>query len=238
MVMKSTNTYGGCAALVLAFLVGASQGALAQTVDDPLHGYCAGAGQCVDNGTNSPTSTNPPSNFGFTVSPGPASGDFVVDLLTPNNSATPGTYQITGSLSGTATLVNVTAWTSGDLAAYLGIGASPANPIGAYLPSTQALDPGATGFFVRQVDLGQVTLNGPSNPNLFPLLNLDSQLPVGSYIVAFLNEGTANSPNWIATANSGAILETAPGPTPGAGLAGLAFLVVAGALARMRGFFA
>ena len=32
---------------------------------DTLHGYCAGAGQCVDNGTNSPTTNNPPINFGL-----------------------------------------------------------------------------------------------------------------------------------------------------------------------------
>lgn len=31
---------------------------------------------------------------------------------------------------------------------------------------------------------------------------------------------------------------SAPGPTPGAGLAGLAFLVIAGALTRARGFLA
>jgi hypothetical protein len=30
---------------------------------DTLHGYCAGAGQRADNGTNSPTNINPPVNF-------------------------------------------------------------------------------------------------------------------------------------------------------------------------------
>ena len=34
---------------------------------DTLHGYCAGVGQCIDNGTNSPTTNNPPVNFGFTT---------------------------------------------------------------------------------------------------------------------------------------------------------------------------
>jgi hypothetical protein len=38
-------------------------------------------------------------------------------------------------------------------------------------------------------------------------------IPKGSYIVGFLNEGTASSPNWVATANSGAILEDSPPPT-------------------------
>lgn len=179
----------------------------AQTVDDPLHGYCAGSAQCVDNGTNSPTSTNAPSNFGFTVSPGPASGDFVIDVLAPDNEAS-APYAITGTLSGTATLVSSTPWTSGTLATYLGISASPDNGIGAYLPSTQALDAGATGFLVYQVDLGTFTLQGASDPNVSPLENISSGVPLASYIVGFLNEGTSTAPDWIATANSGAIFET------------------------------
>jgi hypothetical protein len=38
------------------------------------------------------------------------------------------------------------------LDAFLGISASPQNPLGAFLPATQALDPGATGFNVFQAD--------------------------------------------------------------------------------------
>jgi hypothetical protein len=41
-------------------------------VADPLQGYC-GAGNCIDNGVNSPTIKNP-TNFGFVVDPGPATG--------------------------------------------------------------------------------------------------------------------------------------------------------------------
>jgi PEP-CTERM motif len=93
------------------------------------------------------------------------------------------------------------------------LSASPNNPIGAYLPSTQALDPGATGFFVYRADLGTLTLQSPSNPNMSPLENIASGvLPQGSYIVGFFNEGTAAAPVFQATANSGAIFET--GSTP------------------------
>jgi hypothetical protein len=48
-------------------------------------------------------------------------------------------------------------------------------------------------------------------------------LPLASYIVGFLNEGTAANPDFVATANSGAIFETraVPGPVAGAGLPGL-----------------
>ena len=211
---------------VLLLLAGAALPAKADVyrgavLDDPLHGYCAGSGQCIDNGTNSPTTNNPPINFGFTVSPGPASGALVIDVLVPNNEAHPSSFAITGTLSGTATLFSATPWTNGNLASYLGISASPNNGIGAYLPSTQALDPGATGFFVFQVNLGTTLLQDASNPNLNPLLSISLGLPLASYIVGFLNEGTADTPNWIATANSGAIFETrsdppAAVPLPGA----------------------
>ncbi|MBV9724112.1 MAG: hypothetical protein JO299_02960 [Gammaproteobacteria bacterium] len=53
-------------------------------------------------------------------------------------------FALTGTLSGTASLFSPTAWTSGQLDSYPTIKASPTNPIGAFLPSTQKLDPGAT----------------------------------------------------------------------------------------------
>jgi hypothetical protein len=184
---------------------------------NPLHGYCAGVGQCVDNGSNSPTTTNPPSNFGFTISGGPITGStLLLDFLEPNNQAH-ASVAITGTYSGTASLFSATPWTSGFLDAYLGISASPSNPIGAFIPDP--VDLGATGFFVYQLSIspiGGVTLQSPSNPNVSPLENITGTIPLGTYIVGFLDQGTASSPNWSATANSGAILEdTAPGSTRG-----------------------
>jgi hypothetical protein len=189
-----------------------------------LHGYCASnpptapSTECVDNGTNSPTMNNPPLQFGFTTSPGPKSGDLWVDVLVPNNedlSPTKLSFALSGTLTGTASLVSSTAWSSGQLDAYLGApisGAKPANPIGAYLPSTQGLDPTATGFFVYQVNLGTTTLNSPSNPNMLPLESIGPALPLASYIVGFFNEGTSAAPSFQATANSGAIFVTTGPP--------------------------
>jgi hypothetical protein len=218
------STAAAVASVAAVSLVMISEPAFAQ-----LHGYCAVG--CIDNGTNSPTSQNPPINFGFTASPGPASGSqYMIDILTPDNTIAGPSFTLTGP-SGTATLLPGV-WTSGNLSTFLGLSASPANPIGAFLPSTQALDPGATGFAVYQANLGPITLQGPANPNVSPLENITSGvLPQGSYIVGFLNEGTAAAPDWVATANSGAIFETAPptaprsvpGPVAGAGLPGLIF---------------
>jgi hypothetical protein len=178
------------------------------TAQATLHGFCAGAGQCVDNGTNSPTSHSPPTNFGFTTSPGPTSGSLLLDILAPDNVTSGPSFTLTGTSSATATLFSTTAWTTGTLADFLGITASPDNPIGAFLPATQALDPGATGFFVYQANLGNLTLSGPSNPNVSPLENISSGiLPQGSFIVGFFNEGEAGIQ---ATANSGAIFEISP----------------------------
>ena len=181
-----------------------------------LHGFCAGAGQCSDNGTNSPTSNNPPVDFGFTTGGGPTTGDLLLDILTPDNQTAATSFGLTGTLTGTASLFSTTPWTSDQLDAFLGISASPTNPIGAFLPATQALDPGATGFSVFQVDLGRTTLQGPNNPNVSPLESLSGLLPQGSFIVGFLNEGTAANPIFQATANSGAIFDTAV-PSGGGG---------------------
>ena len=182
---------------------------------DTLHGFCWGATPtCTDNGSNTPTSTDPP-QFGFTASSGPSTGTFFVDFLVPDSNTgfpsiavnvTKGGSANNQTFSDTASLFKTTAWTSGQLDTYLGISASPANPIGAYtIPS------GSNGFFVYQANLGTDTLASPSNPGIDTLLSLNSGLPQGSYIVGFLDIDGSFS----ATANSGAILETGTPSTNG-----------------------
>ena len=64
-----------------ALVGGLSLALLSAPAAATLHGYCAPAAtECIDNGTNSPTMMNPPSQFGFTTSPGPSSGDLFVDV--------------------------------------------------------------------------------------------------------------------------------------------------------------
>lgn len=207
------------AALLLTF---GGMACWAQVMDDPLHGYCSVG--CADNGTNSPTSQNPIMGFGFTVSPGPAGGSSIlIDILEPNNQ-TAITPTITGTdITGSVTLsrFSSTPFSSGMLDSYLGISGSPASPIGGFLTTTgtgnyASINPGAASFFVYQLTLTPApTLQGPSNPNSSPLWSIGAAgLPLGSYIVAFLNEGTAASPNWVATASSGYILETGDAPPP------------------------
>ncbi|HLY53809.1 MAG TPA: hypothetical protein VKQ31_12405 [Steroidobacteraceae bacterium] len=189
---------------------------MAQTVstEDPLHAFCYGTSACSDNGVVTPTTTNPP-QFGFTISPGPQTGDYLIDVLVPNNDPQPVTYTITGSqggpldnsgISSTATEFSTTAWTSGDLGNYLGIPtASPTNPLSNWLGYTQAHDdPGATGYFVYQADLGKTLVQPNGTALAGPLLNIGALQP-GTVITSFLNAGTPRQPNWIATASSGGL---------------------------------
>jgi hypothetical protein len=173
-----------------------------------LHGFCSTTHPCTDNGTNTPTAVNPP-DFGFSAGGHSATGVVMIDILVPDNVTLPASYTISGPLLGastfTATEFSTTAWTSGQLDSYLGISASPTNPIGNYLPSTLPFQPTADGFFVFRASLGSITLPSNSGASDSDLMTLDKSLFAGSYIVAFINQGDAGIG---ATANSGAILET------------------------------
>jgi PEP-CTERM motif len=189
--------------------------ALAAPKDDnppTLHGFCSVANACPDNGTNSPTSVNPPV-FGFATSGQSDSGTLYIAILTPDNLAAPGSFTFSGYLNGTASLVSSTPWTSGFLDAYLGLDpkeVSPSNPLGAYLPTTQGYDPTADGFYVFWAAIsGTTTLPGTSGTGDSYLSTLGQNLAAGSYILAFLQQDD----DYGATANSGAILETG-GQTP------------------------
>lgn len=230
----------------------------AQVTDDPLHGCIIGTTctEAVVGGQKvTPTTSNPLPNFTFTVSPANQTGDLLVDILVANNvaNATSLSFSISGSNGGAtdtspipstaATLISGT-WASGDLATFLGLSpASPTNPIGAWRPATQVYDPGATGYDVYQVDLGTNLLHGPSSPTAPVLTLAGSSLPIGSILTGFLNTGTTASPNYIATANSGGILEEdgpspVPEPSSVALTAGLVLFALVAVKRRRSGFAA
>jgi hypothetical protein len=220
-----------------------------------LHSFCGTptANTCPDTGSIAPTSQNPPS-FGFLFDPAPqspAGGNFFLEVLLPNNDVLdPSTvsFDITGTHTGNAdvlsSLVSTTAWTNSSvhLAAYLNAAnATPQpidnpggdNPLSSFLtdptPSTQNLDPGATGYYVYQFAFGNVAFSATTDPTFSTLFNV----PAGSVIVAFYEQAfvyckvkpkkgqscppvdVANYYAWTKTPSSQAIIETAGNGTEG-----------------------
>lgn len=199
-----------CAATILFGTIAQAQ---VTSLDDPLHGQCLSG--CVDNGTNSPITSNPPVGWSFSVSPGPQTGHQYIDFLVPDSAVPQGGAGIDislhtgGAFVANASLVSLTPWTSGFLDTYLGVSASPSNPIGAYLPSTLTIlgnPSNVNGFYVFQADLGTRTV--PANNGTFTYYDANKGAQ-GMYIVSFLQTYT----DLIATANSGAIFETGSGNT-------------------------
>lgn len=220
----------------LALLIGAlATITTAQLRADALHGACVSpTPACSDNGTVTPVASSSPT-YSFISSPSGDTGNLEIITLIPNNltGASSESFSVSGGATSpaSATLVSPTAWNSGKLDAYLGISANPANSIGAFLSTTQALDASATGYFVYMADLGTNTLGSSS-----PVLNDGGfDLPKGSAIVAFLNTGTTSSPAWVATAPSGQLSidptpsSTTPEPASmvllGSGLLAIGFLI-------------
>jgi hypothetical protein len=220
--------------LLLVTVLAVSVSAYGQIID-PLHGCIIGT-NCADNGTVTPTTTNPLPKFTFTVSPGTNSGDFLVEILVPDNvtGASSEIFSISGTNAGATDTSNIGPvsstseglWTSGGLDAFLHLtqaNGSPPDPLDAWLSYTQgnncgptqkaACDPAATGYYVYQVDLGTNELQDPSNPTV-PILTLSgSSLPIASLLAGYLGQSGGT---YISTAPSGGIFEAGATGSTGA----------------------
>jgi hypothetical protein len=193
-----------------------------------LHGFCvAPTPTCSDNGQITPTTSTSP-DFGFLASPNNGSATFYLEALIPNDVSGAGTesFSITGTNTANAVVSSVkigsSSWTTGQLDSYLGISASPANPIGAFLPLTQGYDPSATGYVDYQFDFGNVTFGSVTDPTF----STDFSFPEGTIITAFADTVTTSCKthkgvttctdhnDWTATANSAALIIDSPPPTP------------------------
>lgn len=217
--MSNITKFAGATFVTAAALLALMATASAEVID-PLHAFCVAPFTCSDNGTVTPVNSQTP-NFGFLKSPSDGSGDFRLEVLLPDNVAGANTASFTmngvntanASVGSGSTLGD---WSTGFLDAFLGINASPANPIGAFLPSTQTLQASANGYYVYQLDFGTVTYKKDhSTDPTFSLAGSSFTLPNGSVIVGFFDEGckTAGSKKctpWVATANSGALFIDCP----------------------------
>jgi PEP-CTERM motif len=184
---------------VLMFALGASA--------DTLHGYCVTpAAPCTDNGTITPTNNDPPF-FAFRFAGNASksgSGDFVLFALVPDDQNVGFTLDGTNTTvaSVTGALASPTEWNSGFLSAFLTSPTFPHNshPLGAYLPSTQAVDPGAKGYFVYAFDFGAFNYKTTPDPQF-----TNGGVPQGTVFFATLVDANGNVT--VDTPNSASILE-------------------------------
>lgn len=171
--------------LTATALVALAAPALADVYDDPLHMSCAAC--LTDNGTFTPNPNGTFTDVGIASSPpGTAVTGITLKLLIPDTFSVglgfTDSVAATGIGGGTLSLPNgLSIFNTGTLeTTFLGIPSiiGAQNPIGAFLPSTNAVlaaegQGPATGFFVATATLnalgGSLTLAGPGAPSVLDL---------------------------------------------------------------------
>jgi len=239
----------GCLAAAALFLPAV---AIADVIEDPLHGsVCSGAGTgCVDtdNGSFAPLTS---ANWGFDISPGPATGNLTLVFGVPTNEINPALFNLPGLLDngggvGTSVFSRTSFYnvTSPNLSTFLSLGSfSPTDNFSNLSVGTSTVDPGFNGnYLVFTATISGITLDHQGSTTLTNDFTFGSNLPDGTFITGLFNETSPDMKN-VGTAASGHLVATpfaaVPGPVAGAGLPGLiAGIGMLWALARRRRIFA
>jgi hypothetical protein len=226
------------AATALAAIALSGVAAKATTIDDPLHGMvCSGVGTgCTNTGDNgSFTPLASVSNFAFSISPGPATGNLTLVIGVPTDEVNTGTFNLpgltdNGSAIGTNPVSRVNFFNTGSglLSTYLGLGSfSPTDNFSNLSAGTSTFDPTFGGnFLVFTVTLNGLTLNDVASTTALNDFSFGSNLPGGTFITGLFVETDGNCQVGkcnIGTAASAHLVTTSqiPGPIVGAGLPGL-----------------
>ena len=209
----------------------------ADSLLDPLHGMiCSGAGtgcsNAADNGTFTPLANV--TNWGFSISPGPATGNLTLVFGVPTDEINTGTFLLptltdNGGGTGTTVFSRVSFFNAGSpvLSTFLGLGSfSPTDNFSNLSAGTLAADPGFLGnFMLFTATINGLTLSDVGSTTIPNDFSFGANLPAGTFITGLFNEVSGPQPgNNIGTAASAHLVVqnlAVPGPLMGAGLPGL-----------------